>query len=488
MDFSKELELVIQANTSLLYIITNEEERLEYMLKELVVKDLSQAIHLWDFIEGYGDAFSKERSALRNPLQALNIIENFNHNYDAIFLLKDFNYFLNDNSILRKLQNLSRKLDGRKQTIIIPSSQFNLPGGLKEVTTCLNLPLPSKYDIKLEITRLLDCFSYTAINNRLIEDLTNVCQGLSILQIRSIAAKFLVHHTKIDRLAINFFLKEKQQKIKDTTQLEIYPTNISLNNIGGIKSLKEWLAKRCTAFSPASIRYGLPYPKGLLLIGIQGTGKSITARATANFLDLSLLRLDIGALFAGVVGESEANMRQAIYIAEAVAPCVLWIDEIDKAFNFGTGDGGTAARVLATLLTWLSDKNCPVFIVATANHIENLPAEIIRKGRFDEIFFIDLPNTLERQKIFEVHLRKLRPKTWHRYNIFYLAKYSNLFSGAEIEQVIFEAMYTSFIESREFTSEDILKEINNTVPLAFTDQFNINKLQNWAKLGKARLA
>ena len=223
---------------------------------------------------------------------------------------------------------------------------------------------------------------------------------------------------------------------------------------------------------------------------MQGTGKSMSAKAIAHAMKLVLLKLDLGRLFAGVVGESELNMRKMIQIAEASAPCVLWVDEIDKAFdkNQNSGDSGTTNRVLATLLNWLAEKTKPVFVVATANNINRLPTEIIRKGRFDEIFFLDLPNYDERKKIFQVHLQKTRPQTWHRYNINYLAKYSHLFSGAEIQQVIFDAMYTAFHENREFTSEDILLAISLLVPLSFTDQINIKELQTWAKLGKSRLA
>lgn len=491
MDFYQELELVIKANTSIIYVITNEEERLEYIIRQFVLKDISQAIHTWDFIEGYyGDILSAEKIALRNPLQALRTIESFSDSYNALFLLKDFDRFFNDNSISRKLQNLSRKISERNQTIIIVSSEPNLSLASAEFMTSLYLGLPSKYEISLEITRLLRYFPRSNNCEVLIDLLSNACQGLSIIQIRSIAAKFLVQYQVLDELAIDFFVEEKQKKIKETGKLELYSNNLRLDDIGGLHLLKEWLSKRLTAFSSASVRYGLPYPKGLLLIGIQGTGKSMTAKATATFLGIALLRLDIGRLFAGVVGESESNLRQAIQIVEASAPCVLWIDEIDKAFtkNTAVGDGGTTGRVLATLLTWLSEKECPVFIVATANHVENLPSEIVRKGRFDEIFFINLPDLLERQQIFEVHLSKLRPKTWHRYNTTYLAKCSVLFSGAEIKQVIIEAMYLSFMENRELNSEDILNEINHTVPLAFTDQVNINKLQTWANLGKARLA
>ena len=203
-----------------------------------------------------------------------------------------------------------------------------------------------------------------------------------------------------------------------------------------------------------------------------------------------MLRLDVGKLFGGIIGESESKMRQMIQLSEAIAPCILWIDEIDKAFA-GTeskGDSGTTNRVLATFITWLSEKKSSVFVVATANNIDSLPSEIIRKGRFDEIFFIGLPSFKEKQLIFKVHLNRLRPKSWQSYNIPLLSEIARKFSGAEIEEVIVEAMRTAFSENREFTLEDIVESINQFVPLAYTNQEKVDSLQEWATAGKARLA
>lgn len=489
MDYQKELSKLIKSSCSFIYAVTIEEERLEYLLKQIISHDVSQSIQIWNFIDGYETLVDNQNKASRNPLEALNIIDTYNNNSDVIFFLRDFHVFLNDNTIARKIRNLSRKLSACNQTILISASEVQLPSSIKYIVTVFILPLPSQYEIQLEIIRLLKLVEED-LDQALIEQLVSVSRGLSIMQVRMIFSKIIINQKSFNQLAYTRFISEKQKQIGNNNLLELCQNNVSLEDIGGIKKLKHWLIKRSHCFSRTSLHYGLPYPKGLLLIGIQGTGKSLTAKSISSIFDLPLLKLDIGKIFGGVVGESENNMRNMIKMSEASAPCVLWIDEIDKAFHRQAhiNDSGTSSRVLGTFLTWLSDKNSSVFVVATANNITTLPAEIIRKGRFDEIFFIDLPSSSERDAIFKVHLKQLRPKTWHRYNTPYLAKYSHLFSGAEIKQVILEAMHNAFSQNKEFSTDDILYAINSIIPLAFTDYENIMNIQKWANLGKSRLA
>jgi SpoVK/Ycf46/Vps4 family AAA+-type ATPase len=234
----------------------------------------------------------------------------------------------------------------------------------------------------------------------------------------------------------------------------------------------------------------LPHPRGLLLVGIQGTGKSLTAKAIAHHWHLPLLRLDVGRLFGGLVGESESRTRQMITLAEALSPCILWIDEIDKAFAGadGKGDSGTTSRVFGTFITWLAEKTSPVFVVATANNIQSLPPEMLRKGRFDEIFFVGLPSQAERREIFTVHLTRLRPHNLKNYDCDRLAYETPDFSGAEIEQTLIEAMHIGFSQNRDFTTDDILTAASQIIPLARTAKEQIQFLQAWADAGKARLA
>jgi SpoVK/Ycf46/Vps4 family AAA+-type ATPase len=228
----------------------------------------------------------------------------------------------------------------------------------------------------------------------------------------------------------------------------------------------------------------------LLLVGIQGTGKSLTAKVIANDWQLPLLKLDVGKLFGGIVGESESRLRQMINVAETISPCILWIDEIDKAFSNveSKGDSGTSNRVLATFISWLSEKTKPVFVIATANNIDLLPLEVIRKGRFDEIFFLDLPKREEREEIFKIHLKEFRPNNWKLFDYPKLAKLSESFSGAEIRQSIIDGMFHAFYEKREFTTDDICMAIEEIIPLAHLENDQMLKLHNWASSGRIRLA
>jgi SpoVK/Ycf46/Vps4 family AAA+-type ATPase len=305
-----------------------------------------------------------------------------------------------------------------------------------------------------------------------------------------VLARAIASHGEIQPEDVELVLEEKRQTIRQTQILDFYPATEKISDIGGLDNLKDWLLRRGGAFSERARAYGLPHPRGLLLVGIQGTGKSLTAKAIAHHWHLPLLRLDVGRLFGGLVGESESRTRQMIQVAEALAPCILWIDEIDKAFAGigGKGDAGTTSRVFGTFITWLAEKSSPVFVVATANDIQALPPEMLRKGRFDEIFFVGLPSQEERKAIFTVHLSRLRPHNLKNYDIDRLAYETPDFSGAEIEQTIVEAMHIGFSQNRDFSIDDILEAASQIVPLARTATEQIQFLQDWAAAGKARLA
>ena len=328
------------------------------------------------------------------------------------------------------------------------------------------------------------------LENDDLESLVRSCQGLSIERIRRVLSKIIANNQIIDSSSISIILKEKQQIINQTQILEFCSTSQTLDEVGGLDNLKLWLEQRSSSFSEKATNYGLPVPRGLLLVGVQGTGKSLTAKAIAHDWQLPLLRLDFGRLFAGIVGESESRVREMIRVAEALSPCIVWIDEIDKSFNQseGKGDSGTTNRVLATFLTWLSEKTSQVFVVATANNFEVLPLELIRKGRFDEIFFVGLPVESERKQIFEVLLSQLRPDSVQNYDLQSLSKKAIDFSGAEIFQAIIEGMYIAFNENREFTTSDIMKGLNEIIPLAQLEKKKIQTLQQWALSGRIRTA
>jgi SpoVK/Ycf46/Vps4 family AAA+-type ATPase len=306
----------------------------------------------------------------------------------------------------------------------------------------------------------------------------------------NVFARILVRSRRLDGEGVNEVLTEKQQIIRKSGLLEYFSPEERFDNVGGLNILKDWLEKRALALTPEARAFGLPQPRGVLMLGVQGCGKSLCAKAVASHWQLPLLRFDIGRMFGSLVGSSEENIRKAIAVAESVAPAILWVDEIDKAFAGLAGsastDGGTGSRVLGSFLTWLSEKKAPVFVVATANDISNLPPELLRKGRLDEIFFVDLPSQKERSEIFAIHLRK-RGRPLELFNLDQLAELSPHFSGAEIEEAINSALYDAFYASRDLSPIDVMQAVRQTVPLATTMAEQIDGLRAWAK-GRARQA
>jgi len=488
MSFRDEFELLLRARYPLIYIPTREEERVEGAIAQVAQKG-NRGVYTWDFVDGYQGNPNDAGFGKRNPVQALELVEKLPIAASAIFILRDFHRFLEDVSVSRKLKNLTRLLKSQPKNLVILSPQLSIPDDLSEVMTVLDFPLPAFDDIKAELSQLLAATG-KSLESRTIDALVRSCQGLSMERIRRVLARAIATHGEIQPDDIDLILEEKRQSIRQTQILDFYPATEKISDIGGLDNLKDWLLRRGGSFSERARQYGLPHPRGLLLAGIQGTGKSLTAKAIAHHWHLPLLRLDVGRLFGGLVGESESRTRQMIQLAEALAPCVLWIDEIDKAFAGANsqGDAGTTSRVFGTFITWMAEKTSPVFIVATANNIQTLPPELLRRGRFDEIFFVGLPSQDERREIFAVHLSRVRPHTLQDFDLERLAYETPDFSGAEIEQMIVEAMHTGFSQNRDFTTDDILEAASQIVPLARTAKDQIEFLQAWAAAGKARMA
>ncbi|MEC4984147.1 MAG: AAA family ATPase [Oscillatoria sp. PMC 1068.18] len=489
MSFYEEFELLLRACYPLIYIPTPEEERVEAAIAQSAQSLGNRAVYVWDFVDGYQDNPNNAGVGKRNPLQALEFVEKIPANSAGVFVLRDFHRFLEDISIARKLRNLARSLKSQAKNIVIVSPTLAIPSELTEVLTVLDFPLPTAGEIKGEVERLLSATQHS-LPEKILAELVRSAQGLSLERIRRVLTRAIAARGELQPEDVELVLEEKRQSIRQTQILDFYPTTEQISDIGGLDNLKDWLLRRGGAFSDRARAYGLPHPRGLLLVGIQGTGKSLTAKAIAHHWHLPLLRLDVGRLFGGLVGESESRTRQMISLAEALAPCILWIDEIDKAFSGveSKGDAGTTSRVFGTFINWLAEKKSPVFVVATANNIQALPPEMLRKGRFDEIFFVGLPSQAERLEIFAVHLTRLRPHNLKSYDLERLAYETPDFSGAEIEQTLIEAMHLGFSQNRDFTTDDILEAASQIVPLARTAQEQIQRLQNWAAAGKARLA
>jgi len=374
MDFLNEFVLLLKARYPIIYISTNEEERIEYLINYCAKKYVNRTYYSWDFVDGYQGNPNDTGFAARNPLEALDLIDKLTPETSSLFVLRDYDNFLKDFSVVRKLKNLSRSLKTQPKNIIIVSQEINIPDSLKEFITVIEFPLPNYGEILEELNRLLSSLQ-NEIEKEIINDIATACQGLSLERIRRVLSKVIAKYGEINEASPDLILQEKKQIIQQTQLLEFCLKDKGIKDLGGLDNFKDWLKLREKAFSQEAISYGLPYPKGLLLVGVQGTGKSIAAKIIAQEWKLPLLRLDFGRLFASLIGQSEQRVRKMIEIAEALAPCVLWVDEIDKAFAGAqsSGDSGTTSRVLATFITWLSEKSSPVFVVATANNIELIP-------------------------------------------------------------------------------------------------------------------
>jgi len=407
----------------------------------------------------------------------------------SVFLLKDFHPYLEQPVVVRRMRDVAAKLRVSYKTVIILSPVLKIPIELEKDISVLDVPLPAEDDLRKILETVMkqakrDIRFKVDISHEVEGKMVTATCGLTEEEAENAFAKALVNDGRFTEDDLPTIINEKKQIIRKTGVLEYYDFSESFETVGGLSRLKLWLKNRAAAFGAEAREFGLPEPKGLLLVGVQGCGKSLTAKAVASLWKLPLLRLDVGNLFGSFIGSSEENMRKAIKIAEGLSPAVLWLDEIEKGFSgvssSGMSDGGTTARVFATFLTWLQEKTKPVFVVATANAIDQLPPEMLRKGRFDEIFFIDLPTVEERKRIFEIHLKK-RKRDPNRFAVEHLARNCEGYSGAEIEQAIISALYNAFALKREISNEDILKAVGESVPLSTMMSEQIEDFREWAR-------
>jgi len=493
MAFKDELELYVRSRFTVINLITYEEERAMTVLDE-ITRERQLCLYTWDFADGLtarAPTGTKAEGPKADPLTALEHIEKSKE--EGLFVLKDFHHAWDRQPrIIRKLRNLAQALKYTRKTIVITSPAAVVPPELKDDVFVLEFPSPDYTEMERILDKLTgDSNAEVSLSAAAREKLIKSALGLSSNQAQRVFAKAIVTHGKLDERAIEIVLAEKKQIIRESGALEFYAATETIGDVGGLEVLKGWLRVREKAFTQEAADYGLPTPKGIALIGIPGTGKSLTAKMVSGLWRLPLLRLDMGAVFGSLVGQSEENIRKALRLAETVSPCLLWIDEMEKAFaggGGGGGDSGTSVRVFGTIITWMQEKTKPVFIVATANNIAGLPPETLRKGRFDEVFFLDLPTTEERREIFKVHLGKRRPVI-RDFDLDALAHASEGFVGAEIEQAVIDAMHAAFDDgAREFSSQDILASLNDIVPLARSQREDIEYLRNWLREGRARSA
>ena len=485
MDVREELSILIRSRQPIISLVTGEEERGRDLLLSVAEELDRREVYFWDAVTGFrkitpGSSGLEEGRV--DPLTALQRIEGYRG--DAIFLVEDFHPYYEEPVPVRMLRNLLYSLRASRKTVLLLSPFFKLPAEVRDDVPQVFLPLPDYGALGAMLHEICEGRDVKVdLSKEGEEKLVKSALGLTENQARGVFIKSILKHRVLDQSAIQLVLSEKQKIIRKDEVLEFFPTREKISDIGGLDNLKEWLKKRDKAFSGRAKEYGLPNPKGILIIGVQGTGKSLTAKATSALWRLPLLRMDLGKVFGSLVGESEERIRRALLLAETISPCILWIDEIEKAFSsvLAAGDSGTSARVFGTFLTWLQEKEKPVFVIATGNDIANLPPELMRKGRFDEIFFVDLPIYDERMEIFRVHLSKVRPVI-RNYEIPLLAGETEGFSGAEIEQAIINAMYNAFDDGeREFTTDDIVRGIREVIPISKLMYERIEKLREWAE-------
>jgi SpoVK/Ycf46/Vps4 family AAA+-type ATPase len=484
--FEQQLDLYLRARCTLLILVTAEEERALQVIKAVCDPPRRCALE-WDIAEGYSALTPGVPTPPgRDPLAALDQVELVEGN--VLFVLKDFHEHWSAPAVKRKLRSLAQRLKFTRKSILITTPASRVPEELKDEAVLLTMPPPSARELEAVLDRLTMTpgvrYELSAQGR---EKLIQAALGLTLAQAQRVFAKAIVADGALADGDIDLVTEEKRVLIRESEALEFHPATRDLEDVGGLDALKQWLRLRERAFTREATDYGLPAPKGMALLGIPGTGKSLVAKVIASLWRMPLFRLDTGALFGSLVGESEERARRALRLAESAAPAILWIDEVDKALAHGGLDSGTSTRVFGSLLTWMQEKTAPVFVVATANSISHLPPELLRKGRFDEVFFLDLPRAEERAEILKVHLRKRR-RAPEKFDLSRLSAESEGYTGAELEQAVLDAMYVGFNEGRELTTDDISATLARQIPLSVSQREDIGALRSWLREGRAQPA
>ncbi len=518
-DFTSDLELLLRSRHAIIFIETEEKDRAESLLLHSADK-LGLLFYTWTRTKGLRQhgkpppTFDREKIAAtlsskeaeffsaevqtvergtvyskntEKPLDALHEVELWQRK--AVYNFQGLGEDLDDKILASKLKDAARQFLSKEGCIVITGRvPETLPNVLKGLSTVIKLPLPDATEFRLLTERIYrDLSKQVPIEVNLtklqMQQILKNLQGLTLLEAEKILTKAMVEDQHLDPHDIDAVIEAKKQIIEREGLLEYYPVEETMADIAGLTGLKSWLSKRraIIADPQKAKEFGLSFPKGVLLLGVQGAGKSLCAKAIAKDWHLPLLKMDPSSLYNKYIGESEKNFTRAIKTAEKMSPVVLWIDEIEKAFaSAGDSDGGLSQRVLGLFLSWLQERKGDVFVVATANDVSKLPPELIRKGRFDEMFFVDLPDASGRAEILNIHLRK-RKRDVEKFDVKALAETTEGFSGAELEQVVVSSLYTAFSSGGDITTEILLNEAKQTVPLSKTMAEKISSLRSWAK-------
>lgn len=484
--FEEELALLLKCKTPIIQVVTHEWQRLQSILSTISKANLNQWKR-WNRSIGIIDSDGTVQP-ITDPLQVLRKFKEENDSYYLI--LENFNLYLNSPDVIQLLFEIAKMKRVSQKSLIIETSEVCLPSALSKEIVVLTMPLPNRSFIKKIAESVIINCNLSSEDYCLSDELLNSVLGLTTTEVNLAFLKAVEKFRKLDNSIIPYLISEKEHIIKKDGLLEYYHTHEGLDNVGGLSNLKQWLQVRANAFSTRAKEFGIDTPKGVLLLGLPGCGKSLTAKCVARSWKFPLLRFDLGKVFGGVVGQSESNMRRALDVAKAIAPCILWIDEIEKGLSGLSSsdrtDGGTTSRVIGSLLTWMQEKTEPVFVVATANNVESLPPELLRKGRFDEIFFVDLPSKAERKEIFQIHIKNKHRNPEH-FDLDLLTDTTRGLTGSEIQSLISDALFGAFSVSQDLTTDGIISERNNLTPLSTIMAEKITSLRSWAK-NRARMA
>ena len=466
-----EITLLLRAGAPVLVLETHEERRAVSLLKHICLQ-LGLPIFTWSVTTGMQreDLMLDPQPHLKEPGQVLAHIQAAD--FDGVYVLLDFHPWLKDPMHIRRLKELAMNFDNGRSKIVLISHALDMPPELNKLATRFELALPSDADLR-DIIRE-EAVIFTNRNQGQPVHCDDATLEQLLRNIRGLPAGDARRLVKAEIMAA----KRKLLNLEEVLSFELETSNFA--ELAGMKQLKHWLLQREKFFHGSAALPGMPPPRGILLLGVQGCGKSVAAKAVAGVWKVPLLRLDFGRLYNKYYGETEKNIRAALHTAEVMAPCVLWIDELEKGIAVGDNDDGTSQRLLGTMLTWMAENRSAVFIVATSNDIQRLPPELIRKGRLDEIFFVDLPRAEIRGEIFAIHLRK-RGLDTARFDIADLAEMTDGFSGAEIEQLVVSAIYATHARGVEVSSDDLRHEIHRTRPLSVVIAERIAALRHWAR-------
>lgn len=503
--FGQTLAVLLKARFPLLYVESYEEHRVQREIEAAVgqggLLSTARPVFTWSLSRGLVGPDGKADGRTTDALRAIEAAQN--HQEPAVFVFHDLHAHLGDAhrpaepAIVRRLRDVAREFQqgAVPRSLIIVAPVLRIPHELEKDIYLLDFALPGESELR---SILDDIIATNSGSDRIVIDLTEqdkdrlvkAALGLTESETEGAFARAMAQDGRLDASDVNVVVEEKRQTVRKSGVLEFVTADLDLESVGGLENLKAWLGRRNSSWLAEAKEYGVPSPKGVLITGVPGCGKSLTAKAVASAWGLPLLRLDLGKVFAGLVGGSEQNIRSAIRSAEATAPAVLWIDEIEKGFagvTGGSGDSGTSSRVFGTFLTWMQEKTSPVFVIATANNVQALPPEFLRKGRFDEIFFVDLPNKRERAEIWTLQMKKhLSRAPVHAAFAADVELVTELvdktlgFSGAEIEQAVISALMDAFAQRRTIAGQDFIEAVARTVPLSVTQSESVGAIREWA--------